>query len=363
MGDLFSKNSDPQVTSTSVDIPAFLQPLLNQSAGAGQSSLGNLQQMLGGATADDLVAGFTPEQLQSFGMANQFATGQTPFLPTAQNAFLSAAQGGAIPVEAMDTLTGATLGAELLPQASLASLTQAGQSPFQFDPAATDALRGTASGDFLFGGQGFDQAVDAAVRAARPQIQSVFGRAGAGGATGGLAQSAIGQSAVDAFARQFGQERQNQLGAADTLSRLGLAGQQQQLGALGQLANVNQAQTGQQLQAAGLLGNLGLAGQQQQLSAAQALPQFGLLGSDVLSNIGAQQQALQQQQLSAPIQAQQQLLGSSLGALPIGAFLGGTSMTPTQSSPLLGGLGGASALSSFGPWGAAAGGILGFLGS
>lgn len=358
------KDAEPQVTTTQVEIPAFLRPFMNQAAGIGQSALGNLQNMLGGATAKDLVAGFTPAQIQAFDLAQQFATGQTPFLPTAQNVLLQAAQGGAVPQSALQALSGAT-GAQLLPQASLQALTQAGLSPSAVDPIAAQALQSTAGGNFLFGGSGFDEAVQAAVRAAAPAITSTFGRAGAGAATGGLARAAIGQAAIDAFARQFAQERANQLGAAGTLANLGLAGRQQQLGALSQLADVNQAQTVAQLQAAGLLGNLGLAQTQQQMAAAQLLPQLGLLGSDVLSRIGAQQQAQAQQQLTAPITAQQQLLQTALMAPgAFGPLFGQTTTVPTQSNPLGGALGGALAgFSMFGPIGALGGGVLGLLGS
>lgn len=84
----------------------------------------------------------------------------------------------------------------------------------------TDALEGTARGDFLLGGPGFDAAVDASVRAAQPHILSTFGAAGRG--TGGLAQAAIGRAATDAFASQYGQERARQLLAAQALPGLAL---------------------------------------------------------------------------------------------------------------------------------------------
>lgn len=138
-----------------------------------------------------------------------------------------------------------------------------------------EALESTARGDFLFGGDGFDAAVDAAIRAARPGIVSTFGRAGAGGATGGLAQAAVGRSAVDAFARQFGEERGRQLSAADRLGEFGLADRSQRLDAAGRVADVGLSNNAQSLDdarnraaAAGTLGEFGLAGRGQAIDAA-----------------------------------------------------------------------------------------------
>lgn len=265
-------------TVTRTEIPPELEPLARQQAQSGVRALRSLQRQLGGAGAEELVAGFTPAQLQAQQQALGVAGGAGGFIPTAQDVLLQTAQGQ-------------ELGSFL-------------------DPTALSAFQQTAGGEFLFGGEGFDAAVQAALNQALPQIASSFAGAGAGGSTSGLAQTAVGQAATDAFARQFAQERANQLSAASALSQLGSAERQRQLGA------------------------------------AQALPGIGLIPSDILAQIGGQQQALAQQQLTAPITAQEILLQASGGGVPLGALLGqaGTQQAPTGSAlgaGLTGGLGGA----------------------
>jgi hypothetical protein len=397
-------------TTNRVDIPSWLQPFVDQGFGTAGGALSGLSSLLGGATADDLVAGFTPDQLAAFGMARDFATGASPFLPTAQNTMLRAA--GGLPVEsflpagtleglsgfgslesflppaAIAALTGAAGGGAISPDA-LSMLTRGAMTsaiPVEATDAAgrildaelipgatTDALRRTAAGDFLMGGPGFDAAVEAAVRSATPGILSTFGRS-VGGGTGGLAQHAIGQSAIDAFASQFGVERGRQLSAASELANLGLAGNQQRLAAAGLLGDLGLSGRAQQLGAAESLANLGLADQElrlaggtalagvagdersralsagttragllaelanaersRQLQAAGQLPTLGLLGSDVLSQIGAQQQGMNQLMIDAPINAQQMLMQAALSGIPMmQPFLGSTSTTMQRTDP------------------------------
>jgi hypothetical protein len=70
---------------------------------------------------------------------------------------------------------------------------------------ALDQLAATARGDYLYGGEGFNAAVDAAYRRGMPQVLSRFG--GAGRDDGGLAKVALAQAFADPFAAQYGQER------------------------------------------------------------------------------------------------------------------------------------------------------------
>lgn len=395
-----SKGSKSQTVTQRVDIPDFLQPLARQQARLSGEALTSLRSMLGG----DLTAGFTPDQLQAFDLARSFATGADGFLPVAQSTLMGAAQGvplaSFVDPTALSALTGTAAGqgiGSFLPSLTLETLSrgaQGGAIPTQATDAlgniiqgelipgtTTEALTRTAQGDFLFGSPGFDAAVQAAVRAAQPGILSTFGRGGAGAGTGGLAQAAIGRAATDAFASQFAQERANQLQAAQALGQLGLAGAGQRASAAGLLGQLGLAGMGQQLQAAGALGDfasqerarqLASAGQlaglseserQRQLSAAGALPGLGMVGADVLSRIGGQQQAQAQQELMAPILAQQQLLGASGGGLPLAALLGSTQSQPMQSNTFGNVLGGAATgFQMFGPWGALGGGLLGLLG-
>jgi hypothetical protein len=206
--------------STRTYIPDFLQPLITGAAPIASGALSNLQDLAGG----NLVAPFTADQLSAFDLARSFGT----------------------------------------------------SAPYT---TGLNTLQETAAGDYLFGGPGFDAAVNAAVNAATPGILSTFGAAGRG--TGGLAQTAIAQSAIDAFANQYGQERERQLAAAN------------------------------------------------------ALPQFALTPIDLLLQTGGMQQQQAQNEISAPFSAQQALLNAALSGLPITSLLG-TDTTQQQKGTLSG---------------------------
>jgi len=350
--------------TTQVDIPDFLRPFITQATGTAGRSLRRLENLSGGdlvagfspeqeeafrrATA---IAGggggfiptiqrellgigggegideFLPEsvrgRLSGFGDLSFLPESARSSLgpgsvPSSTAATLTGAQSGGLPAEVLSALRGVS-GDDLsfLDPSSVAALRDltggADISPVatdefgnivggEFIPASSrSTLESTASGDFLFGGEGFDAAVDAAVRAARPGILSTFGRAGAGGATGGLARTAIARSAIDAFAEQFGQERGRQLSAADRLAELGLADRSQRLDAAGRAADVGLAnnqlaiddarsrlgaadtlsnlgllERGQSIDAANLLGSLDLANRDQQVDAARLLGDLDL---------------------------------------------------------------------------------------
>lgn len=329
-------------------VPDFLKPFLRQGAGTGSGALRNLQQLLGG----DLAADFNPIQQQAFDLITQQATGGE-LIPTAQNAFLQAAQGQPIPGLSFLEQAAQSGG---IPEQALQTLTQ-GARTSALPQETIQQLQRTAGGDFLTGGEGFDQAVQAAVRAAQPGILSTFGGAGVGGGTGALSQAAIGQAATDAFARQFAQERQNQLGAQGTLASLGLSDRAQQLGSAESLGALGLSGLGQQIDASGLLGRLGLGGQSQQLRAAGALPGLAFAGLEPLLNVGNLQQQQAQQEISAPITGQQQLLQSALGITPsFSPLFGQTQTTERESNPLSSLLGaGLTAASIFGTGGLGAG--------
>jgi hypothetical protein len=114
-----------------------------------------------------------------------------------------AVQGSPIQTAATNELT-RTLGGEYL--APIASQYNSPQMQ-----AANKLNTDTLNGNYLYGGQGFNAAVDAATRKILPQVNSSFERAGRTGS--GLAAQAQTQAIADAFAGQYGQERNNQLQA------------------------------------------------------------------------------------------------------------------------------------------------------
>jgi hypothetical protein len=320
----FGKGESESSGSQRVNVPDYLQPFLNQAAGTAGSSLSQLSNLAYG----NLVAPFTDAEQQGQQLGIDRALGAGGFLPTAENTLLGAAQGTDIssflPPSAFQGLSQLAQGGgaqSLLPPEAYASLLGASQIPGE----ANEALLSTARGDNLFGGAGFDRAVEAAMNAARPAIGSAFGRAGAGASSGGLAQTALGTAAVDAFARQYGQERANQLGAANTLSGRGI-----QAGGL--LGSLGDASAGRQLGAGSVLGNLGSAERSRQIGAAQSLPGLSQFGSNVLQGIGGTQRGLNQMGIDAPRMAQLQLLQSALGFPAAFSPLFGQDMSGNQST-------------------------------
>lgn len=227
-------------TTSRTEIPPILRPLVQQQVQTGTGALERINALLGEGQEGRLVAPFDPLQLEAQQRGIDVAGGAGGFIPTAQEGLLS-----------------------------------------------------TARGDFLFGNPAFDEAVQASVRAARPNVLSAFGRAG--GTPGGLADVAIQQVASDAFARLFDAER----------------GRQQQ------------AQFG--------------------------LPAIGLQPASILETIGGQRQTQAQQEQLAPIEAINILLNAAQqGGINLSGLLGQTvqgqqSGIGALSAGLLGALGGAQA--------------------
>lgn len=122
--------------------------------------------------------------------------------------------------------------------AALNLTTQRALSGSPLQSAANTQLTGTLNGDYLYGGQGFNAAVDAATRKALPQINSKF--EGGGRLNSGLAKTAQTQAIADAFASQYGDERTNQQRAMLFAPQM----MQQDYADYQQLANVGAAREG-----------------------------------------------------------------------------------------------------------------------
>lgn len=257
-GGLFGggQSSGSQTTTSRVQVPGFLQDLSQQQADTAGTALSDLEQQI---QQGGLVADFTPDQIAAFEQARDVAGGAGGFIPTAQQTTLEAAQG-----------TG--------------------------DSAGVQQLLDTASGQGITS-EGFQGAFESALRDAQPEISSAFSLAGRSGS--GLESTAQTQAAADAFANLFGQERQRQLRAGQTLA-------------------------------------------QRELQAAQQLPGLAMADANILQSIGQQQQQQEQQMLDAPLQAQESLIQAAGGPIPMGSFLGSSSTQPLTSNTGAGILGGAS---------------------
>lgn len=303
------KSQDEQTTTQQVNVPDFLQPLTRQGAQAAQEGLGGLRQRLNFGDPN-LIEPFDPLQIrgqeETVGLAGMIPSAD--LLRRGQNVMSSVAGGNNRLFDEAGNI--------------IDEIGEQGQLPGQ----TQETLRETARGDFLFGNEGFNEAVDASIRQAQPQIASTFASQGGRGAIdSGLAQTAMQQAASDAFAQQFGQERQRQQQAAQSLGQLGLQQQQQNL--QGPLA----------------LGRLLEGERTRQLQAAQELPMQALMRPELLQEIGGRRQQQGQQELLEQIRAQQMLMGQGINALqgPSALFGQQQSNPIDQGSPAMSGLGGA----------------------
>lgn len=299
-----------------------LEDLLRQATGSAQRGIEGLEGIIGGG---NLVAGLTPEQLQAIEMATQAATDPGSGLNVARGVFESAAQGTAMdPVARAALERAATQGVDI---------DQTGRDRLLgiesgLPEASRQALEQTARGDFLYGGEGFNQALDAAMRAIRPQLISTFGRAGSGAGTGGLAQTAIGRATADTFRQQFGQERARQLQAADLLAQRTQGDRALAGDIASRIANFDLSGAGLQndalsrnLLAGSTLADLGNLERNRQLAAAAELPGFDERAINLLDQAGAAQQAQAQAEIDAPQEALMNLIATSLG-VPIDQLFG-----------------------------------------
>lgn len=373
-------SSKPSTTTQQAQIPEFLKPYLANQANAGSSALTSIQNQLQGAGADQLVAGFNPNQIAGQNLAITAATDPNGALAQSQRHLQDFASGAAVsqfsPQMIQSSLAG--MNAPNLSGVNMSSVEGFAGSPLQLDPVSQQALTQSASGGFMYGNPAFDEAVQASIRAARPSILSGFAsQGGAGAVKSGLAQTAMQQAASDSFARLFGDERNRQLTATGQLGNFSLGARGLQQDAAGQQLQAQLAQRAQDINQQGMrnqatqaFGGLLSDERSRQLQAANQLPGIGLLGSDILQGVGLTQQQLEQQQLTAPLTAQQMLLAAAAGSPNFNGLIGQSTTQPVYSNKGAGALGGAltgAQLGSyFGPMGtglgAVGGGLLGLLG-
>lgn len=273
-------------SSQQVDIPDFLKPVINAITGNVAGLTGSVSNLA--RNGQNLVAPFNALQQEGQQMGVDVARGAGGFLPTAQNTFMQAAQG--VPISEYNA------GFQDLSRFS-------GGAPSPLDPAALSALQQTAGGDYLYGGPAFDKAVQAAMEAVTPQVRSIFGDT-RGGLSGVLAKENIGRAGINAFAQQYGDERNRMVNAAGQLGQFGQSDANRSLMAAQQLSQLSDAERGRQLMSAG------------------QLPQLGMAGSEILRMIGGEQQNLDQMARSAPYRAQLEVLQTLLGGLPLQSMFG-----------------------------------------
>jgi hypothetical protein len=112
------------------------------------------------------------------------------------------------------------------------------QSPMEV--AGNKNMLDTLKGSYLYGGSGFNNAIDAASRRIIPQVRSNF--EGAGRTRSGLADAAVAQAIADPFAIQYGQERDNQF-KANALVPTATAQEYADFGKLSEVGNIREQRT------------------------------------------------------------------------------------------------------------------------
>lgn len=360
-----SKGPKNQTTTQQQVIPEYLKPFLTQAANTGSGALNALSNS---ASSGNLVAPFNAAQTQGQNAAIGVANGAGGYIPDALRQIQGTVNGSPQITRMAD------IGSEALAQGAtqnvvgqqagtLNSLSGIGGIP----GAATNALTSSANGDYLFGSPAFNEAVNASIRQARPQILGGFaGQGGAGAVSGGLAQIGMQQAASDAFARLYDSERNRQVGAASNLGSLSLQDLSRQAQAAQAAGGMNLAQQGNNIGAASNIGSLLNDERNRQFNGALSLPGLSMAGPDILNQVGGFQQNQAQNEIDAPINAHIGLYNASMDGLqaPQG-LLGQQTNTPLYRNRLSGGAGGvaagAKAGSMFGPWGTAIGAIGGGL--
>ena len=102
-----------------------------------------------------------------------------------------------------------TVGFSPQTQASFDMQTQRAIGGSELNRSAAQNNLATTRGDYLYGNPGFNAAVQAATDYTLPQVRSNF--ATAGRTRSGLGQEAQARTISNAFAQQYGQERENQM--------------------------------------------------------------------------------------------------------------------------------------------------------
>lgn len=96
-------------------------------------------------------------------------------------------------------------------QEAIGMQAQRGRMGSDVTRASQGSLTDTLRGNYLYGNPGFNAAVQAATDYTLPQVQSKFAQSGR--SNSGLAQEAVARTLSNAFAGQYGQERENMLKA------------------------------------------------------------------------------------------------------------------------------------------------------
>lgn len=232
-------SNGPGVTASAANTGGGLLGSIGNFLG-GNSSFGALGPLAAGALGGLALGGSSGSDLMSYmfggGTARSAVTPQPPaYLTSALSGLMPQAAAGIQPPQftggdfvapITETTRQGLRGLGDLGRSGLSQQTQGAGNALSAlasggGVATTGARTGqlgltdTARGDYLYGGDAFNAAVDAAMRRVMPAVGSAFG--GSGRLRSGLADVALGQGVTDAFASQYAQERANQQAAQGAL--------------------------------------------------------------------------------------------------------------------------------------------------
>lgn len=210
-------------------------------------------------------------------------------------------------------------------------------SPIQ--RGAEDLMQQTLRGDYLYGGPGFDRALTAAQNRIIPAVESRFNSAGRFGS--GLAREAETRALGDAFAGQYGQERQAQQQAMQMAPEMA----QSRFQDMGVLKDVGQQREAIRQQA------IDEAVRRHEFAQEQPERKLGVYSNIVTGQNMGQEGTTQQHMYGGSRLGG--LLGGAMGGAKLGAALGGAG-SGAASGAATGGMFG-------GPIGAVPGAVLGGL--
>lgn len=247
--------------------------------------------------------------------------------------------------------------------------------------AGMDTLQATARGDMIGQNPYLQQMYDSGARQVANGVNAQFaqgGRFGSNAHSEGLSNG-LGNLYSSIYAPAYAQERQNQLGAANSLGGFQAQDLSRGLQGLGMAGQFMSDDYGRQVTSAGALANVANTANQQGLTGISqlgSLYNYGLQPGQTMLDIGGAYEGLAGDYLQDAMtrynyaanagRSNVGWLADMMNGLPAGQNSSGSGTVPNQPrNRTMTGLGGAATGASmgsyFGPWGAAIGGIGGGL--
>lgn len=299
-------SSKSQQVTQEVKIPDELKPLINANVGYALQDIPHLRNIVSGSLGSGSFTGWEDGALRKMAERAQHGGSSAPLR------------------NQLRRIAGQSLGDRIGDHTArnLGSLTHKRDLSAFVDGTGLQALRDTAGGNFLHGGDGFNAALAAANDASQKRIGSMFS------GTSGLAQASMADEVGRNFAGLFDSERGRQLSAANALSAL------------------SDAEAGRRQTAINDYANERKDLQTTKLQAASMIPEAENMELKNLFDIGGR---FRQNNLDVQARDQamlQNLIGVEMGTVNPSSLMGSTSTQPLHSNGMASGLGTAMGVAS-----------------